>query len=133
MKKEIYTFADGRGFSYTEIPTNFDPDNVIERLIRINIPNSQWSEDEGFGEGMWVIVGNDTLTEWRKEASSGVHFASTYLNSFYFQKLKEGSVIPIKMKGGERPVAIYKELVDKFGEPNYTGRPVITSLCKNKK
>ena len=84
--------------------------------IKVNFPDSEESDRDGNGEGMWVIVDEQTRHDYETDVSGVTRFGILSNDSFYYKGLDAGTPVMFEMRGEYRPVVSYKWLVENYGE-----------------
>ena len=108
----IYEFIDGKKAEVKDIVIP----KKIEDMFRVNLPSTQKEYENGSGEYVWACTDEDTLKAYREHTQDGIYFVKILSASSYYPSLKSETIIPIEMRGINRPVALYKELIDKYKE-----------------
>lgn len=75
--------------------------------IKVNFPADYQSYLNGNGEGMWVLVDDDTYEAHQKDVSGGVYKGTLDNDSIYYPGLNHGEEVPFEMRGEKRPVAVW--------------------------
>lgn len=110
----IYITKDGLEI-ITRVDDKYEDDCVT---FKVNLPKNKEDESTHNGEGVWARCHKEDyyMTSKRNE----FWFPVMILNdSFYWPNLKYKNLILIKFKGFEniRPVAVFDELKQHYGEP----------------
>lgn len=82
------------------------------KSLKVNLSYDDWSFQNGIGEGVWVQMSDE---EHEMLVRGKVAYATLDNDSMYYPGLKCGDRIQVETRGGQRPVALYKELVERFG------------------
>lgn len=95
----------------TEIPGE-------ERVIGVNLPNSQKFYENGNGEGMYAyIISDDDFNNFLDNSKKGMLIKGFLLNnSLYYPGLKWGLIVPIELRGSKKPVVPLEFLQQAFKE-----------------
>lgn len=86
--------------------------------LKANIPASQEEYDSGNGEGCWFIAEADAKRAYDQDAETGVYRCILDNDSDYYPGLNHGEVLPVEMRGTNRPVVPYSYLVEHYGKPS---------------
>lgn len=82
--------------------------------IKCNIPGSAEDYTEGYGEGCFVLVDQETLEAYENDTTGGRFEAVLDNLPAIYDGLEPGTVITIEMRGEKRPVAVYDELIERY-------------------
>lgn len=86
-----------------------------EFYIKINVPTTEEEYLSGNGEGMWALADEKTKRAYDEDAASGEYEVILDNNSFFWDGLEHGQLVPIEMRGEARPVVPYNWLFAIFG------------------
>lgn len=115
MDKITYTFANGEKVEMNDI--NLEGEQFS---FKVNLPSCEKDYLTGNGEGVWVKPSLDAHEDWHKDAVSKynrtIYYGKILNDSLYYPNLTYGTLIAFELRGENRPVAIYEELVYKYGE-----------------
>jgi len=95
---------------------DFDIETDMEKMFKVNLPDSLNSYVNGNGEGVWACGDKDTLNACQNDEESGIYFVKILNDSTYYPPLNCYTLIPVEMRGEKRPTAIFRELQEKYGE-----------------
>lgn len=109
---EMYTYQNGKS---VEIPVITIP-NEIEKCFKINLPSDEADNESGTGEGIWACSTDEVLAFYEKDEETKIHLVMLLNDSMYYPILTFQTIIPVEFRKGQRPVAVYEELVYHFGE-----------------
>jgi hypothetical protein len=109
---EFYAFESGEK---QEVPA-FKTPSDINLMFKLNLPSSRENFESGNGEGVWACTDNPTLERLNKDGTGGIYFARVLNDSVYYPTLKCDTIVAMEMRGDKRPVALYDELIEKFGK-----------------
>lgn len=90
-----------------------------EFLFKVNLPDSYDSYLDGIGEGVWAYTDKESYERIFKDEKEGIIYVKILNTSLYYDGLYYDTLIPVELRGKYRPVAIYEELVDKYGKSNW--------------
>ena len=77
------------------------------RHVKVNFPKTRDEFEQGFGEGMWVIVDDATHARVMDDGCEGEVLAGTLDNdSIERPELKHGAPVRFETRGPMRPVAL---------------------------
>ncbi len=79
-------------------------------LIKANIPPSEEAYKNGYGEGCFFIVDEETKAAYDQDATGGEYFGILDNDSLYFPGLKHGERLPLEMRGTKRPIVPFEAL-----------------------
>lgn len=82
--------------------------------IKVNFPESAEKYEAGNGEGMWVVVDNETKAAHDSNAEGGQYWGILDNDSFYWRGLIHGARVPFEMRGEFRPVCPFEWLEDNY-------------------
>lgn len=80
--------------------------DASKRYIKVNLPLDKESFERGNGEGVFVIVDDETKKMYDENASGGRHSGVLDNDSVYYPSLRCGTVIYFEFRGENRPVAL---------------------------
>lgn len=86
--------------------------------LKANLPASQEEYDSGNGEGCWFIAEADAKQAYDQDAETGVYRCILDNDSDYYPGLNHGEVLPVEMRGTNRPVVPYSYLAEHYGKPS---------------
>lgn len=87
----------------------------MEHFIKINVPESEADYLSGNGEGMWAKADDATKKAYDMDAAEGEYEVVIDNDSFFWDGLEHGQLVPIEMRGENRPVVPYNWLFAMFG------------------
>ena len=112
----MYISLEGKGFEEDIKISNRDE----REFFRVNLPDSEESYEYGSGEGVWAVSNSKGFRIAQDDNSYKELFLVRILNdSIYFKDLKMGDYVLVESRRDNRPVAIYKELVNRFEKTNW--------------
>lgn len=76
-----------------------------KHYIKINLPETQEDFISGNGEGVWVLVDDETKAAYDKDVVGGCYFGILDNDSIYWPNLVHGTKVRFEMRGQYRPVA----------------------------
>lgn len=79
----------------------------MTHYIKVNFPETADGFTMGYGEGMWVLVDDDTKAAHDTDKTGGHYVGILANDSIYFDDLVHGSIVHFEMRGDKRPVAFY--------------------------
>ena len=82
--------------------------------IKVNFPESAEKYEAGNGEGMFVIVDNETKAAHDSNATGGEYWGILDNDSCYWRGLVHGARVPFEMRGEYRPVCPYSWLEEHY-------------------
>lgn len=82
--------------------------------IKVNFPDSQEAFEYGAGEGMWVIVDDDTKAAHDADVEGGVYHGVLDNDSWYWSGLEHGANVVFEMRGDKRPVVPFEWLAARY-------------------
>ena len=92
----------------------YNTDYEETHMIKANLPASKEAEEAGTGEGVYMQVGPEVLTEYNSDMGAGVYTGILDNDSMYYPGLKHGTRVPIRMNGPHRPTVLYNWLADHY-------------------
>lgn len=84
-------------------------------FIKVNLPDSEENYRTGNGEGMWVIVDDDTYEKHEADYEGRFFHGKLANNSVYYPGLTSGATVPFEMRGKHRPVVRFQWLDENYG------------------
>lgn len=87
-------------------------ERMNEKYIKVNLPSDQAGYASGNGEGVWVIVDQETYHLYHNDHSGGTFSGTLANDSLYYPELKYGDAILFTMRGESRAVCIYTGFLD---------------------
>lgn len=87
--------------------------------FKVNLPNSQDSYESGNGEGVWAYTDAESYEKWKNDEQDAIIYVKILNDSVYYNGLEYGDLVPVELRGEYRPVAIYEELISKYGPCNW--------------
>lgn len=75
--------------------------------IKMNFPLTAEAFASGNGEGMWVLVDQETKEAHDADATGGHYIGILDNDSVYYPGLNHGEVVHFEMRGECRPVALF--------------------------
>lgn len=121
---KTYTYQNGETVTLPEIVV---PEES-EKCIQVNLPSTAEDFENGNGEGMFACATEETYQEWDSNGE-GIHFVKLLNDSVYYPGLSWGTIIPVELRGKDRPVALLEELQHHYGDSKRD--EVIQFLPKN--
>lgn len=106
----IYNFKDGVSVKIKDFEKPCE-----DFYFKINLPDSESSYEDGNGEGVWCYTDAESYKKWEDDCYHIKIFVRILNDSFYYTGLNYGTLIPVELRGEKRPVALYDELIDKYG------------------
>ncbi|MDF9409062.1 hypothetical protein L7E55_11935 [Pelotomaculum isophthalicicum JI] len=103
-----YIFSDGTKTKY-----NFSSRKDL--LIKIFLPACRDEFLTGFGESVKCLVDQETKKLIDKNITGRVALAMLQNDSLYYPGLIAGEVVAVELRGPGPPIAIFEELVWRFG------------------
>lgn len=79
----------------------------MKKHIKVNFPLTAEDFAAGNGEGMWVLVDEETKAAHDADETGGVYTGILDNDSIYYPSLKAGATIQFEMRGESRPVTIF--------------------------
>lgn len=86
-------------------------------FIKVNIPETEEGFEEGFGEGVWVIVDEDVRRLYDEDDEGTICEGILDNDSISYPGLLHGEKIPFVTRGERRPVVLLYWLREKYGDP----------------
>lgn len=83
--------------------------------IKVNLPASEDAYILGNGEGVFALAEPDAKHAYDTDEENTVYTVTLDNDSCYYPKLKHGALIPIEMRGKNRPVVPYEWLAENYG------------------
>lgn len=80
----------------------------MAEYIKVNFPLTAEDFAAGNGEGMWVLVDQETKAAHDTDATGGSYVGILDNDSIYFPGLNHGEVVHFEMRGELRPVAFFE-------------------------
>ena len=82
--------------------------------IKANIPENEESYTTGNGEGVWVLVDKKTKNAYDTD-EKGTNYSGILDNdSIFYCGLTAGTIIPLEMRGENKPVVPFEFLAENF-------------------
>jgi hypothetical protein len=112
---------DGNGVNYYEFISGLrmkvNPIDVPEesKCFKVLLPVSEEDFNEGGGESVWACADEDAYQKYKEDAESGIYFVRILNNSLYYPDLNCDSLIPVQLRGQNKPVALLRELNKLYG------------------
>ncbi len=107
--KRVYGFVDiPEGFYIPEHEARF------KHSVKVILPTSPQSYDDGIGEGIWAIVDDRAKTAYDLDATAAGFDCVLDNASCYWIGLYPGEVMPLEMRGDKRPVVPFDWLSERF-------------------
>ena len=75
--------------------------------IKVNLPVSYQDYLDGNGEGVWMQVGPEAKKAYDTDESGTLYTGYLDNDCLYYPELKPGDLLPIEMRGENRPVVPY--------------------------
>lgn len=82
--------------------------------IKANFPATQADYASGNGEGMFVLVDDETKAAHDTDATGGGYSGILDNDSCYWRGLEHGERVPLEMRGDKRPVCPFEWLNGRF-------------------
>ena len=79
----------------------------MKKYIKVNFPLTAEDFAAGNGEGMWVLVDEETKAAHDADETGGVYTGILDNDSIYYPGLNAGAVVQFELRGENRPVAIF--------------------------
>ena len=89
--------------------------NRCTEHIKVNMPDNAEGYERGNGEGVFVLVDEQTKRAHDNDEESGIYFGVLDNDSFYWPGINHGEIIPFEMRGNNRPVVPLAWLVESYG------------------
>ena len=81
--------------------------------IKVNLPETEEEYIDGNGEGVWVLVDDDTYNRYQlDDFDAGTYVGILDNDSVYYPHMVHGMAVVIEMRGDHRPVVPWLFLVD---------------------
>lgn len=87
---------------------------AMTEYIKVNFPLTEADYRNGNGEGMWVLVDQETKKAHDEDVSGGRYYGVLSNDSLYYPGLNHGTVFPFEMRGKSRPVADFHGFLSKI-------------------
>lgn len=84
--------------------------------IKVNLPEDEDAYQSGNGEGVWVIVDDETKKLHDDDKENIIAKGILDNDSWYYQGLYAGVEISFELRGKNRPVVSYQWLRENYGE-----------------
>ena len=78
--------------------------------IKANLPTSQEGDKQGNGEGVFVLIDEETKKAYNNDQAGGLYTAILDNDSIEWPELKPGTRIPLTLRGTFRPVVPFSWL-----------------------
>lgn len=82
--------------------------------IKANIPADRTEYENGNGEGVFVIIDGEALEAYESDATGGGYTGILDNDSFNYSDLTHGAIVPLEMRGANRPVIPLEWLKSNF-------------------
>ncbi len=82
--------------------------------IKVNFPNTPEGYNDGYGEGMWVLVDDEAKAAHDSDETGGEYWGILDNDSIYWRGLYHGERVPLEMRGDKRPVCPFEWLKERF-------------------
>ena len=82
--------------------------------VQVNLPDTAEHYESGNGEGCWADLEGAAREAYEHDACGGRYEAVLRNDSIYYPGLACGTVVPIEMRGANRPVVPYAWLVENY-------------------
>lgn len=112
-KKIKYVFNNGEVVLIEDFKIPSD-----EYFFKVNLPSSKENYVSGNGEGVWACTDLISYKKYQEDKNEGIIYVKILNDSVYYNGLNCEDLIPVELRGEKRPVAIYEELLSKYGESN---------------
>lgn len=83
-------------------------------LIKANLTYSEESYEVGCGEGCWFFVTPEGKRAYDDDSEDWTGLGVLQNDSFYYEGLHVGEVLPLESRGRNRPVVPYRYLAERF-------------------
>ena len=110
----MYQFANGDCVKVQDFP-RVDSDYYF----KVNLPANQDNYESGNGEGVWAYTDAESYEKWKNDEQDAIIYVKILNDSIYYNGLRYGDLVPVELRGEYRPVAIYEELVNKYGPSSW--------------
>lgn len=93
-----------------------------ERMIKVNLPDTNASFESGNGEGIWAVPLTEVDEQIYHNSKSKETFQVALLNTAIYYPFPWGSIITVETRGNNRPVLNYEwmDQVIKKTEPGFS-------------
>ena len=91
-------------------------DPKFRHYIKINVPTTEEEYVRGNGEGMWALTDDSGKRAYDEDAESGEYEVIIDNDSFFWEGLEHGQLMPVEMRGVHRPIVPYNWLFAIFGK-----------------
>ncbi|OPY58710.1 MAG: hypothetical protein A4E55_00765 [Pelotomaculum sp. PtaU1.Bin035] len=108
--QDEYIFSGGTKMKYNPIFSSGK-----DLLIKVYLPACEDEYLTGFGESVKCLVDQETKKLIDKNITGRVALAMLQNDSLYYPGLIAGEVVAIELRGPGPPIAIFEELVWRFG------------------
>lgn len=82
-------------------------------FIKVNIPMNEYAFDDGFGEGVFVIVDEDVRKLYLDDDHGSICEGILDNDCIYYPEMVPGTRIPFEMRGEKRPVVLWSWIREK--------------------
>ena len=107
----MYTYKDGKQVPLPIIETP----ETHEKCFIVSLPSTPEDVQNGKGEGIWACTTEEVHQEYDNHGT-GLRFVKIVnKQSMYYPNLTFGAVIPVRLNGKDRPVALLEELQHHYG------------------
>lgn len=105
-------------------------ENTMYYHIKVNLPPMKEWYEQGGGEGVWVIVTDEVKKAYDNDEAGTTYTGILDNDSWYYNGLVHGEVMPIEMRGEKRPVVPYSWLIEHFevNKKEFEGTPLYDYL-----
>jgi len=97
----------------------------MTEYIKVNLPLTERDYEAGNGEGVWVLVDQDTKLAHDEDAVSGSYIGILDNDSCYYPGLNAGELLPFEMRGDNRPVADFHGFLSKLAKLTPEGKELL--------
>ena len=84
------------------------------QYIKVNFPRNNENYISGNGEGMWVIVDDETEKKYSDNEKGTLCFGTLDNDSTYYPELKAGTKVTFELRGENRPVAVIDGFLEQY-------------------
>lgn len=98
--------------------------------IMVNLPPEERDYLSGNGEGVWVLVDEETLEAYNRNSDDKNFVGILDNDSIYYPGLRAGMLIPFEMRGEYRPVVDFYTFLSTFENFTQECQPPICCDCQ---
>ena len=110
----VYEFLNGEK---VEVKDFSKP--ASDYYFKVNLPDTLDSYKSGNGEGVWAYTDFESYEKWKNDEKDSIIYVRILNDSIYYNGLEYGDLVPVELRGEYRPVAMYEELIGKYGPCNW--------------